>query len=117
MQQDRRQTLTDLSNVPRRLTIAPGGKGGAGRRPSMAPQSVAKAAGGNRPARPSSKGEAEANRALDPRDLSSREWQRSCKEAVIAYASTHGFSETLDIKVRPLCRSISPHFSTIWSDL
>ena len=99
MQQERRQTLADLSNVPRRLTILPAGKGG-GRRPSMAaPQSVLKAPGGNRPSRPSGRGDAESNRALDPRDLTSREWQRRVKEAVIVYASSHGFSETLDVKV------------------
>lgn len=98
-QQRRRQTFTDLTNDPRRLPVGQVGKGAAGRRPSMAPPSVVKPIAGNRPSRPSSKGELDANKAQDPRNLSDRECQRSIKEAVIAYASTHGFSEPLDIKV------------------
>lgn len=96
MHNDRRQTLQDVSNVPRRLTLGqPEGK--AGRRPSMAapPPSARKTYGAER-----ASGKGSAAHAPDPRGLKSLSNQRPVRQRIIDYASLHSFPEPLDDKVQ-----------------
>jgi hypothetical protein len=102
MQSDRRQTLQDVSNVPRRLTMGDN-LGKVGRRPSIAvaPPTARKAHGAER-----ASGNGSASQAQDPRNIHrNANVQRRLRQRIIDFASQNNFSEPLDDKVLAIFRT------------